>query len=63
MRLRPATPGTRTSWSWSRCSGRLVPNPTGLAQRVGMVPAEGAALAQHQGHHLEVATPTSTLEP
>jgi RNA polymerase sigma factor (sigma-70 family) len=44
-------------------SGRLVPNPPGFAQRVGMVPSEGAALAQRQGHHIEVAYADITLEP
>src|SRR5215218_3704874 len=36
-------------------TGRLVPNPPGFAERVGMVPEEGAALAGRQGHHIEVA--------
>ena len=44
-------------------SGRLVPNPPGFAQRVGMVPEEGAALTGRQGHHIEVAYADITLEP
>ena len=44
-------------------TGRLVPNPPGFAQRVGMVPSDGAALAQRQGHHIEVAYADITLEP
>jgi hypothetical protein len=44
-------------------TGRLVPNPPGLAQRVGMVPQEGVALAGRQGHHIEVAYADITLEP
>jgi RNA polymerase sigma factor (sigma-70 family) len=44
-------------------TGRLVPNPPGFAQRVGMVPSEGAALAQRQGHHIEVAYDDIALEP
>lgn len=36
-------------------TGRLIPNPPGFTQRVGMVPQEGAALAGRQGHHIEVA--------
>jgi RNA polymerase sigma factor (sigma-70 family) len=44
-------------------TGRLVPNPPGFAQRVGMVPEEGAALAGRQGHHIEVAYADITLEP
>jgi len=32
-------------------------------QRVGMVPSEGVALAQRQGHHIEVAYADLTLEP
>ncbi|HET6812818.1 MAG TPA: hypothetical protein VFJ69_02245 [Actinomycetota bacterium] len=44
-------------------TGRLVPNPPGFAQRVGMVPQEGAALAGRQGHHIEVAYADITLEP
>jgi hypothetical protein len=44
-------------------TGRLVPNPPGFAQRVGMVPEEGAALAGRQGHHIEVAYGDITLEP
>jgi RNA polymerase sigma factor (sigma-70 family) len=44
-------------------TGRLVPNPRGFARRVGMVPAEGAALAARQGYHIEVAYADITLEP
>jgi hypothetical protein len=49
-------PGRQASFT-----GRLVPNPPGFAQRVGMVPSEGAALAQRQGHHIEVAYADVTL--
>ena len=51
-------PGQRASFT-----GRLVPNPPGFAQRVGMVPSEGAAPAQRQGDHIEVAYADITLEP
>jgi hypothetical protein len=44
-------------------TGRLVPNPPGFAERVGMVPAEGVALAEGHGHHIEVAYADITLEP
>jgi RNA polymerase sigma factor (sigma-70 family) len=44
-------------------TGRLVPNPPGFAQRAGIVPAEGAALVERQGHHIEVAYADITLEP
>ena len=44
-------------------TGRLVPNPPGFAEQVGMVPVEGAALAGRQGHHIEVAYDDITLEP
>jgi RNA polymerase sigma factor (sigma-70 family) len=44
-------------------TGRLVPNPPGFARRVGIVPAEGAALAGRQGYHIEVAYADLTLEP
>jgi hypothetical protein len=44
-------------------TGRLVPNPPGFARRVGMLPAEGAALANRQGYHIEVAYADVTLEP
>jgi hypothetical protein len=44
-------------------TGRLVPNPPGESRRVGMVPSEGAALAQRQGHHIRVAYAAITLEP
>ena len=44
-------------------TGRLVPNPPGFARRVGIVPAEGAALVERQGHHIEVAYTDITLEP
>ena len=44
-------------------TGRLVPNPPGFAQRVGMVLGEGAALARRQGDHIEVAYADITLEP
>ena len=50
--------GQRTSFT-----GRLVPNPPGFAQRVGMVPEEGATLAGRQGHHIEVDYADITLEP
>jgi RNA polymerase sigma factor (sigma-70 family) len=51
-------PGLRASFT-----GRLVPNPPGFAERVGMRPAEGAALVNRQGHHIEVAYADITLEP
>jgi RNA polymerase sigma factor (sigma-70 family) len=51
-------PGLRATFT-----GRLVPNPPGFAEQVGMVPAEGAALVQRQGHHIEVAYEDITLEP
>ena len=51
-------PGQRASFT-----GRLVPNPPGFAERVGMVPEEGAALAGRQGHHIEVDYGDITLEP
>ena len=44
-------------------TGRLVPNPPGFARQVGIVPAEGAALVERQGHHIEVAYTDITLEP
>jgi RNA polymerase sigma factor (sigma-70 family) len=44
-------------------TGRLVASPPGFARRVGMVPSEGAALAEGQGHHIEVAYEDLTLEP
>jgi len=44
-------------------TGRLVPNPPGFARRVGMLPAEGATLADRQGYHIEVAYADLTLEP
>jgi hypothetical protein len=44
-------------------TGRLVASPPGFAQRVGMVPEEGAALAGRQGHHIEVDYADITLEP
>jgi RNA polymerase sigma factor (sigma-70 family) len=44
-------------------TGRLVPNAPGFAERVGMVPEEGAALSGRQGHHIEVAYADITLEP
>jgi hypothetical protein len=43
-------------------TSRLAPHPPGSAQRVGMAPSEGAALAQRQGHHGEVAYADITLE-
>jgi hypothetical protein len=50
-----------------RAAGQLrrpaAPNPPGSAQRVGMVPSEGAALAQRHRHHIEVAYADITLEP
>jgi RNA polymerase sigma factor (sigma-70 family) len=51
-------PGQRASFT-----GRLVPSPPGFAERVGMVPSEGAALAGRQAHHIEVAYADITLEP
>jgi RNA polymerase sigma factor (sigma-70 family) len=51
-------PGQRASFT-----GQLVPNPPGFTQRVGMVPEEGAALAERQDHHIEVAYADITLEP
>jgi RNA polymerase sigma factor (sigma-70 family) len=50
--------GQRTSFT-----GRLVPNPPGFARRAGIVPAEGAALVERQGYHIEVAYADITLEP
>jgi RNA polymerase sigma factor (sigma-70 family) len=50
-------PGQRASFT-----GRLVPNPPGFAQRVGMVPSEGAVLVERQGHHIEVAYADISLE-
>ncbi len=44
-------------------TGRLVPNPPGFARQVGMAPAEGAALVERQGHHIEVAYDDIILEP
>ena len=44
-------------------TGRLVPNPPGFARRAGIVPAEGAALVERQGYHIEVAYADITLEP
>jgi RNA polymerase sigma factor (sigma-70 family) len=44
-------------------TGRLVPNPPGFAQQTGMVPSEGAALVERQGHHIEVAYADIRLEP
>jgi RNA polymerase sigma factor (sigma-70 family) len=44
-------------------TGRLVPNPPGFARRAGIVPAEGAALVERQGHHIEVAYADITREP
>lgn len=44
-------------------TGRLVPNTPGFARQVGIVPAEGAALVERQGHHIEVAYTDITLEP
>ena len=43
-------------------TGRLVPNPPGFAQRVGIVAAEGAAQVERQGHHIEVAYGDIDLE-
>ena len=43
-------------------TGRLVPNPPGFAREVGVVPGEGAALVDRQGHHIEVAYADITLE-
>jgi RNA polymerase sigma factor (sigma-70 family) len=51
-------PGQRVSFT-----GRLVPNPPGFARQVGIVPEEGAALAERQGHHIEVAYADITLDP
>jgi len=50
-------PGQRATFT-----GRLVPNPPGFAQRMGVVPAEGAALIERQGHHIEVAYADISLE-
>jgi hypothetical protein len=44
-------------------TGRLAPNPPGFARGAGIVPAEGAALVERQGHHIEVAYADITLEP
>jgi RNA polymerase sigma factor (sigma-70 family) len=51
-------PGQRANFT-----GRLVPSPPGFAERVGMVPTEGAALSGRQAHHIEVAYDDITLEP
>ncbi len=51
-------PGQRATFT-----GRLVPSPPGFAERVGMVPSEGATLAGRQAHHIEVAYADITLEP
>ena len=51
-------PGQRATFT-----GRLVPSPPGFAERVGMVPSEGASLAGRQAHHIEVAYADITLEP
>jgi RNA polymerase sigma factor (sigma-70 family) len=51
-------PGQRASFT-----GRLVPSPPGFAKRVGMRPAEGAALSGQQAFHIEVAYGDITLEP
>src|SRR5918999_876539 len=50
--------GQRTDFT-----GRLVPNPPGFARQVGMVPSEGAARVERQGHHIEVAYADIALEP
>jgi RNA polymerase sigma factor (sigma-70 family) len=50
-------PGQRASFT-----GRLVPNRPGFVQRVGVVPAEGAAQVERQGHHIEVAYADISLE-
>jgi RNA polymerase sigma factor (sigma-70 family) len=50
-------PGQRADFT-----GRLVPNPPGFAQQVGMLPGEGAALVERQGHHIEVAYTDIALE-
>jgi RNA polymerase sigma factor (sigma-70 family) len=42
--------------------GRLVRNPPGFARLVGVVPAEGAALVERQGYHIEVAYSDISLE-
>jgi RNA polymerase sigma factor (sigma-70 family) len=44
-------------------TGLLVPNPPGFARQVGMAPAEGAALVERQGYHIEVAYADITMEP
>jgi RNA polymerase sigma factor (sigma-70 family) len=44
-------------------TGRLVPNPPGFADKVGMVPAEGAALVERQGYHIDVAYDDIDMEP
>ena len=51
-------PGQRASFT-----GRLVPSPPGFAERVGVVPSEGAVLAGRQAHHIEVAYDDIALEP
>jgi RNA polymerase sigma factor (sigma-70 family) len=51
-------PGQRATFT-----GRLVPSPPGFAERVGMVPEEGATLAGRQAHHIEVAYADITLAP
>jgi RNA polymerase sigma factor (sigma-70 family) len=51
-------PGQRATFT-----GRLVPSPPGFAERVGMVPEEGATLAERQAHHIEVAYADITLAP
>jgi len=51
-------PGLRATFT-----GRLVPNPPGFAEQVGMVPAEGAAMVERQGYHIEVAYDDIDLEP
>jgi hypothetical protein len=48
---------------WASFTGRLVPSPPGFAERVGMVPTEGAALSGRQAHHIEVAYDDMTVEP
>jgi hypothetical protein len=50
-------PGLRADFT-----GRLVPNPPGFAQRVGMVSSEGAVRVERQGHHIEVAYADISLE-
>jgi hypothetical protein len=51
-------PGQRASFT-----GRLVPSRPGFAERVGMLPSEGAARSGRQAYHIEVAYDDITLKP